>query len=422
VTPGLAGGVFRLELAPPETLGRRLQYALLSLSEDAEVDPYAGHAVFPSAGSYVELVEEALEALRPLELQAGAAGRRCDGARVRGFDCCRLHRGPSLYSAGRRGTVGGARYAGDYLALAQAGLARCPYTTSQGKQTLAWVHAAVSYADLVLERGAPLGGSASELPWLAKATLFGKLRAPGGGRRPRSGGWGSLDTLGSILLGGSLAFLGSQRLGKQGGSAEFLLVPDAPHPGYAVLRDLLLAGGVSSSAPVRAARLASDYPVSLEVALAVELASELASRLGPASEAAYLLEAARLESAATLVTVSPQQRPLVRGSLPLTTIVYRAFRPGSVRLLLRLARLARGAAAQKALQGLRDLVGGCVNSVFLQAMAGRWGDHLAGCVRGLTAAAQQARRKRLEELAGVMEALASSLAGDYRALARGARA
>ncbi|MEB2835839.1 MAG: hypothetical protein GSR80_001080 [Desulfurococcales archaeon] len=402
----MASAGFKLELAPPETLGRRFQLALLSLDPGLyTLNATAGYAAFTSPDDYVELVEEALGALRALESESP---RKCKPTQVAGIDCCKLHRGPKLYTAG----------ASDYTLLRSAGFTRCAYSTSTGKESIAWSHAAVSYAAMVLDSGGPLGGAAKGLPWLAKSTVFGKVRVAGGGRQAggrRSGSQVSLDTLGSVLLGGAIAFLWSQRVGRD--NLEFYLVPDAVHRGYAALRELMVGRGLRDGVAYRAARLASELPVSIEVALALALAVELAEHYKPARELAAYTEVEELERAATVVTVTPQQRPMVRSTIPLTSILYAAYDGTTLREVLALAWASRG--APRGLEGLRDAVGGCINAMFLQAMHARDSDHLSGCIRSLAALADAAHRRGLREWESRLGRLAWRLARDYLEMARG---
>ena len=407
--------VYKLPLAPPETLGRRFQYALLSLRPDlSTIDPTGGYAIFQDQSDYLELLEEALDSMR--KLQVGRPKGGCEN--LMGVDCCMLHRGPSLYAAGKRGVVGGQKATGDYYIMLAAGLGKCLYTTGRGKKTVAWTHAAVSYVYEATSRGSPLGGGIIDLPWLAKATLFGKTRVSGGGSKggPRSVVRPTVDTLGSILLGGSISFLWGQRLGDS--TIEFYLVPEAVSEGYSTLRDLMLKQGITGGSIARASRLASDYPVSLEVALALTLASDLARRFGPAKKLASLRQVEELERTATIVTLTPQQRPMVRSAIPLSTLVYASYSDRSIYSMLDAARYATTPGVSRNLQGIREVIGGCINHMLLQALHRRYSDHLSMCIRNLVTAMEQASNKGLSEFSQLLSRLARSLASDYMELAR----
>ncbi|GAB6148793.1 hypothetical protein [Stetteria hydrogenophila] len=399
--------IFKLPLAPAETLGRRFQYALLSLGDPGRVtvDEASGYAVFQSPDDYVEIVNNALGLISSLTVARRVKGECTDT--VRGINCCLLHSGPTLYRIG----------SGDARLLASAGFTACPYTTSAGKKTVAWNHAAVSYADAVLSRGAPLGGQARDLPWLAKATIFGKVRTTGGGsdwkkRRAEA----TLDTLGSILLGGAVSFLWRGRIGDS--TLEAYLTPDSVNTEFGRLRDVMLFKGLQDSTVARAARLVNTYPVSFEVAVSIALAEDLVDNLGSAEQLAYG-EAASLERAASLVMVEAQMRPMVRSSTPLSTVVYYTFgRNGrTVKSVMRLASTATRYANK--VNGLRDAVGGCLAAIYLQAASLGAADHLSHCLRNLRSAADQARANDLTDLAESIEWAIRLLASDYTAIAAG---
>jgi len=410
--------VFKLPLAPPETLGRRFQYALLSIDPRlSKIKPMDGYAIFNDVSNYIDLVDKALARIRGLQVK-----QKSSEIQIRGIDCSSLHKGPNLYAAGKKQKISGKTFFGDYLILTKAGFTVCPYTTGKGITTIAWTHAAVSYADLVLTKGQPLMGVAEDLPWLAKATLFGKIRTASGGQAPPKTRRYSLDVLGSILLGGALSFLWSQRFGDS--TVEFYLVPDVVHEGFASLRDLMLQRGLNEGTAAKATWLASEYPVSLEVALAIAIADDLAAKYGSASQLSTLQAAEKLEKAANIMVVTPQKRPMVRSVTPLSTTIYVAYEPTSISSAMSTARLAlqslgaKKQKKQKELAGLRDLIGRCINSMYLQAIHCKWADHLSSCIRGLLAASEQARRSGLAKLADALEDSAHSLSRDYLKIVR----
>lgn len=403
---------FELPLAPAETLGRRFQYAFLSLDPDlAIVDEAQDRVLFKRISDYLDLVNKALNLIKQLTVSKANIGKHSNVI-VRGINCDELHEGPRLYRAG----------AGDYTLLEkEAKFTNCPYTNPRGrrkrKTKVAWIHAAVSYADQVLSQGSLLGRKVDDLPWLAKATVFGKMRTVGGGqvfREKLEASKLTLDTLGSILLGGSISFLWSQRLGDS--TVEFYLVPNTVHKGYANLRNIMLARGFSKGSVARAVRLVSDYPVSLEVALALTLAQDLASSLGPASQISSYMDAAELEKAATLMTVTPQQRPMVTSVIPLSIAVYAAYSDKTLKVVSYAGYSA--SMVLKQIPGLRDVIGSCVGSMYLQAVNCRWSDHLSLCIRNLYTMADKAARDGYGDLAATLERLASRLSKDYLAMAR----
>ncbi len=406
--------IFRLPLAPPETLGRRFQYAFLSLEpEIVTLNLEAGYAEFASPSDYVDLVDKAVQRLSTLLLPSRQKG--CNGVTIRGIDCCRLHRGPTLYLAGKK--YGKARQ-GDAGLLAYLGFTSCPAPGKKGAG-VAWNHAALSYADMVLSRGEPLGGSAPDLPWLAKATLFSKARAAGGDVATRMSTL-TLDTVGSVLLGGAISFAGSYRLAgkKRGELTEFYLIPDTVTSAYARLRDLMLSKGLTGNVIAQAIRIVNELPVSTEIAIALTLAVELATQYGSASQLsrARLTEVEELEKAALLVTVNPQQRPMVTAATPLTMILYFTYRDTTLRQLISLARQARQYSNE--VEGLDALAANCVNAAYMQASYPCGADHIAHCIRGLEAAAQALERKGLSDPASLANSLTRNLATDYLAMIR----
>ncbi len=411
----MSQGGFTLPLAPPETLGRRFQYTLFSLDPSlVEVDPLRGEAYFKDPSDYVSLVEMALEALEPIKVDPV---KGCKPKTVGPIDCCSLHSGPRLYTAGVK----------DSALLEKAGFTSCMATTRKGQARVSWNHAAVSYAEKVVEKGGPLGGSTGDLPWLAKATLFSKIRGAGGGfepprRRGRAGqapGY-TRDTLGSILLGGALSLVYVWNL--KGASREIFLVPDFVNRNYHDLRSLVVGSDWRRGVMNYAARIASELPVSFEVAVAVALATELARKYGTAWELSDISAVESLEKAASLVTVAPQQRPMVVSVIPLSIVIYMAYHSSTLYALSDVVSsvIRPKSRVSEALQGVRDVVGGCINSMYLQAAYRGWSDHLSGCIRSLITAADQAENKGMGELAKSLRGLAERLTMDYARLVKGA--
>lgn len=401
---------FKLPLAPPNTLGRRFQYAFLSLDPDkARLYPSAGYVEFGSTSDYVELVRRTVQRIARLIRAQGRRGSRASCRVISvtdvSIDCCSLDRGPRLYRAGSRG---------DYGLLRSVDLNLCTRPGKRG-EAIAWVHAAISYAVKVLQNNGPLGGKISDLPWLAKATLFSKARLAGPGTQPglRTAGL-TLDSLGTVLLGGAIAYAGAETIGERRETLEFYIIPDTVAEVYITLRDLMIGTGVLDSTLIRAARLAKTFPVSLEAAASLVLAVSIAERYGSLEQlsSAQLAEVEQLDKSALVVTVTPQQRPLVRSAVPLTTALYFQYNSRTLRLMLKVAQqLAQQVMADRELSGAADVVGVCINTLLLHVYS-QDASHLAHCIRGLESIAVSLEDKGQYDLASSIYRLIGMLVHD----------
>jgi len=391
------GGSFALRLAPEYTLGRRFQMALLSFAP-GEVLVRGDEAVLESAEDYVAAVESAARHVKErLELRKARAN--CKGGTLElevlgTIDCCRYPGTPKLYTAG----------ASDYRLLQE----------SLGVNS--WICAALVYADRVLARGAPLGGQAKDLPWLAKVSLFSNVRGPGGGKgggkKRKGAAVYSLDTLGSVLLGGAAGFLGGYRLGG-GDQAEFYLLPEAPSQGYATLLDALSLGGPNKGPQGNlagaASWLASIAPVSLEAAVGAVAAAKLAEAGGTAGGLGFrnVLGEAKL-----YLVRSGGKRPLAAEGLPLTDAYLEVPGPGAVQALLRLAWEAERRRRESG--GALEAVAGCLNAALLDAASPCSSTGLQGCLRDLDSLAKSPSLWRGAR--GVAERAAEAEKEVYRSL------
>ncbi len=356
-----------IRLVGPETLGRRFQYAFLSMADTVEVYPARGVAVFPTVDDYVETVEKALQAVvRGLDWGPSSQGRQgCQGPSfsVGGLviDCCRIDRGPSVYAMGKRI---------DVEVFRRAGLDKCYYSLTGGRRrgggpTIGWAHAAISYALKVLGKGGPLGSKPEyDVPWLAKASLFGKTRSMAGAREAKAIQV-DVDSLGTILLGGSLAYLGSHRVTGAGGgeTVEFYVIPDYVSDTYRVLREVSVYQGIRDNLASRLARLVSELQVGVEQALALSYGSLLVEQ----SQLVTGIGAGRLLAAGKLYIVESGRRPQVRDGVPLTDILNRFYGDRLVKhawWFAREALSARGDVGSYA----RRAASTCINMLFLQTM------------------------------------------------------
>ncbi|MEB3787975.1 MAG: hypothetical protein GSR78_04375 [Desulfurococcales archaeon] len=404
----MAQEVFRLNLLPEEAFGRRLQYAFLSMayegSADARVRVYydRGYADFDSVEGYVRVVREALSRIVSSLKRENRSG--CPVPPVGGVDCCMLDRGPSLYTSG----------ASDLKLLREAGFTRCPYITAKGEESVSWVHAAVSYALRVMEEG-PLGGRAEHgIPGLAKVTVFSSVRGSGV-RREAKNIRVDLDALGTVLLGGALAYLGSHRMSESGGDRlEFLLVPDRPGFEYKVFRDIASADGLGGNLAARAAMLVSGLGVGVEQALSVSLAILL-------NKHRDMLRGVGVEDrvvgSARLYTVSSGQRPMLRGGLPLSTVVYKAYSWSLLGRLAEAASYARRIRGGDKARAFSSALAECMNDMFLQASAPCHTSFLADCARLLSQVSHDEGlpSEARERAAGLLEAVSR----DYESLTGG---
>ena len=354
-----------VRLAPPYTLGRALQYAAFSsvipvggtsdvvVDEDYEVVRVRRPVVFQ------RLAEAVVEvALQYFARRAPSGG--CEGATLPfpslgvEIDCCRLDTGPRLYSFGKKR---------DADVLLRAGLDDCYTIGEKGAKRVTWTGGAMSYARRLLERGGPLGGRAEDLPTLAKATLFSRYKTPTGyvnaEKIPVD-----LDTLGTVLLGGVLAFLGRQ------GATEYYLLPSAPVGGYRLIADLLRIA--TSPRPYLIAR---ELPVGLEAALSLELSYRILN-----GEARIDLAGSVISRSRVLV-VDAGRRPLVLGSIPLTLLPARVFGASSLDRLLQLA--VQSLRAGNGSTGLRDAAAGCLRAAVAFSSNPCGDETLLACIRDL---------------------------------------
>jgi len=398
---------FALKLAPPETLGRRFQFSLLSVDPGlASVDIERGIAWFNGEGDYVALVEKALKKIVDY-MSTRKAPQACRGGIVGGINCCALDAGPRLYTAG----------GGDVKLFREAGLTKCVYVTRAGKPNPggSWTHAAVSYAVEVVNARGPLPSPRRyNLPWLAKATLFSHIRGPPGTTERKLGDV-DINTLGSTLLGGSLSFLGSWVTGgdPRRDRIEFFLVSEAVSQAYNTLRDVAVYKGYGRSLAAIASRLAREVPVSLEIAVFLALAVKLAQKLGPVSQLSNYEDPLEISSSSLLVTITPQQRPMVRSAMPLSPLLYYSYRPSTLFEVDSIAEnvgLLQGRGTAQ-VSGLRDLLGKCISKMYLQASYPQ-SEHLADCIRDLASLADHAHSKGNAGLGRRLWRLIDLLTGD----------
>ncbi len=361
-----------IQLAPPSTLGRLLQYAFLSLAADKVImDPAAGLAVFESPSIYAATVRKAVNSIIGAASEVRRRGCRSSGLStplLGGRDCCSLPGGPQLYAAGRKEET-------DQAVFQAAGLDLC-HTVETGKKIVSWNAAAVSYAVRVIQSGGPLDRSQKyPMPWLARATFFSYERAPGGSRPLNY--MVALDTLGTILLGGSLAHTARAVVDEERRTkVEAYLLPDYVSGDYEAYRGIALLRDPTSNPMEEALGLARRLPVSLEAAFAPTLTSTAAS----VGARARLLQ---VSTAARIHLVSTGNRPTYQGTLIVPVDALNYYSDGTLRVLLDLARTA--ARSRKAMD--IEAAASCINSLFLQAQAPCQADHLAGCMSILAALA-----------------------------------
>lgn len=394
-----------MKLAPEETLGRRFQYAFASIALargiGVKVDPAKGVMEFPSGHSYHMAVEtasryivDALTQRRPI------SGCRSE-ARIHGVDCCTLNPGPQLYAAG-------GKY--ESAIFIDAGLTAYSIEV-RGKKQVRWTHAALSYAAIVAGKRGPVGGGSYDIPWTAKATLFSKRRAPlpGIGKVRHAV---DIDTLGTILLGGALSYLGRYRAGAA--DIEYYLVPEYPSEGYARIRAIASLGGVGVSSDSNLAGIITWLTSGLSVSFEAALAAGVAAKIAQAAVDAEKLDREGVAGTTRLVTIRPQQRPMVTGSSPLTLSVALSFSGDTVSTALSLAGsvMAQMRRAPEGLLGAEHAVSRCINALFLQSQDPCWTDHLVECVRELDALSASARGP----VAGLSARLKGLLVRDYERL------
>jgi len=373
--------IVRIRLLDPEMLGRRFQYAFLSFANRVEVRPDLGEAIFPSEDEYVSTVEAALDAIiRALSWPENAKKKSkcpdyeidCDGT----IKCTSLDRGPNLYQAGKKS---------DRRTLKAAGLTTCKYYTSKCDEGVAWVHAAVSYACMVLSRGGPLGGGARyDIPWLARATLFSKIRSVRGTSEARTKTI-DIDTLGTVLLGGALSYLGRHRLGDS--DIEFYVLPDYVSEAYRALREIAALDGITGNLAARVANTVKNLGAGFEQALALATATLASKHEARAQEMGVDVNEAL--ASGKLYTIQSGQRVQVRAGVPLPNALLKAYTPETLKALdwfIDESLKARGDAKSH----VKNAAVTCLNAMFLQAISSGVGElYIKDCMRVLAALLDQ---------------------------------
>ena len=334
--------------------------------------------------------------------------RGCNTPPVDGVDCCLLDPGPQGYRAGR---ISDARI---FEALADG-------CKADGR--IGWSHAAVGYALQVLRKGGPLMRVGRlDLPGLAKATLFSvsrdqSLEAKEARLDP--------DSLGLLLLGGALAFLGGHRVGDA--RLEFFLVPPAPLEAYEELHAIAVHGGLDRGLGAKVAWLLSQLPLSLEPALLAATAWQIleagarAEQLRRGALASGRLVLNRLSGAA--------RRPMLVEGLSLSDALLHVFSEHSLRLLLALTAAARGLPDTGQLrlrQAAEAALAACVDDMSREALS-PCGFHVYRCARELRTFADRLadalkRGVKIRDGGRVLELaekLVSSIAGDLGRRCRG---
>lgn len=360
----------RIALLPKEMLGRRFQYAFLSLGIDIIYINYEqGYAEFNSSEDYVFLVEKALEQIRT-SLVTQRAPRDCQGPILNGLSCCHLDGGPKLYKHDKDVKT----------AIMQSTSFKCNYSTSSDNRIAKWTHLAVSYALEVINKDSPLNEPKDlTVPLLARASLFSRLRGVGiktETKKVRN----NIDTLGTVLLGGALSFLGRFNLSRKGqDQAEFYLLPDKPSETYNILREIAALQGLSGNLAAIAIGIIKEIEVSIEAAISLALALLLYRN----KERVEAIGAPSLVYDTKLYTVSPgANRPMIRGGIPLSLIFYQTYTEKTLKQLQSLLYLAGSQKLDK--QTRRDLqsaLSTCIHSLYLQAQNPCHGEFMVDCSR-----------------------------------------
>ncbi len=394
----------RIKLLPTAYMGRRMQYALLSLSPLAgDMDRLSYTLLSGEARlSQVEFSTLIYQALGFITNSLRATQRGCRGPTLADIDCCSISGGPTLYTSG----------ANDRRILENAGLVDC-YIVREARRgksgpVIGWTHAAISYAFKVLQGGVEDGERRYDLPMLAKASLFSRSRGYTGTWETRNYK-ATLHELGTALLGGAIAYLGRQRLsegGDRGSSIEFYLLPDRPSNEYKALASLASIGSLGGNLAARAARLARagvslEAAISLAFAVMARMYSNKLSGLNPASVA----------GSARIYMVSTGQRPMIRGGIPISPVLYATY---TGQTLKRLYNIAAGPDSS-----LKDAAVNCVNKLFLQAQAGPHGDYIVDCARSLEGALTAQKGRSPPDLVDEAVRLLESLHQEYSRIARG---
>jgi len=395
----------RIRLLPQAYMGRRMQYALLSLSPLADDPDRLSYTLLSGEAklSRAELTTLVTQAIGFIANSLRAAQRNCRGSTLAGIDCCSISGGPTLYTSG----------ANDRKILERAGLVDCHVVKEAKKgrtgQIIGWTHAAISYAVKVLQSEVDGERREYDLPMLAKASLFSRSRG-------YTGSWetknykATLHELGTTLLGGAIAYLGRQRVsegGDRGGSIEFYLLPDRPSEEYRALASLASMGSLGGNLAARAARLARTG-VSLEAAISLSFAV----MAGMYSSKLSGLNPALVAGSARIYMVGTGQRPMIRGGIPISPAFYTTYTSPTIRRLYNIATNAGN--------NLKNAAVNCVNKLFLQAQSGPYGDHIIDCARELEGAISALKDKEArEDLVGEARRLLESLHYEYARIVRG---
>ncbi|NPA96601.1 MAG: hypothetical protein GXO32_03245 [Crenarchaeota archaeon] len=382
-------------------LGRRFQYAFLSFADNVDVRPDLNIASFESKEEFVKTVRLALETILASLMWPETTRKKskCPPYRLSkiGYEleCTRLDRGPNLYQAGKKS---------DYRTLQTAGLNVCKYINQKCQDTVAWIHAAVSYALLVLEKGGPIGGEPEyDILWLARATLFTMIRNVKGAVEAKDKKI-NIDTLGTVLLGGAISYLGSQKVSDQ--QLEFYVLPEYVSRAYRALRQIAAVGGITSNLAAKVADLTRNLSVSFEQAVALATAvftikyAHIATKLG--------ISIGEALGSGKLYTIQTGNRAQVRAGVPLSNLLREAYRGHTLEKLDWFVGEALRQGDKDAASAAKNAASTCIHSLFLQALAGVSGElYLKDCMRDLLAVYEYDKSSR--ELKRAARSLLSSL-------------
>ena len=379
----------RITLLPKEMFGRRLQYAFLSLgSDDVYINYEQGYAEFSTPDDYVFLVEKALEQIRTaLATQRGP--RDCQGPILNGLSCCHLDGGPKLYGNDKDIKT----------AIIQSTSFKCNYSTPRGDKLAGWTHLAVSYALEVIDKDGPLNEPNSlTVPLLAKASLFSRLRGVGI-KTEKKKVKNNIDTLGTVLLGGALSYLGRFNLSRKGqDQAEFFLLPDKPSETYNILREIAALQGLSGNLAAIATTIIKEIGVSAEAAISLALALLLYRNKERVEE----IGAPTLVYNTKLYTVSPgANRPMVRGGIPLSLIFYQTYSERTLKQLQSLLYLAGTRKLdEQTRKDLQSALATCIHSLYLQAQNPCHGEFMVDCSRIVSSIEPNKKMKSIRDNLG----------------------
>ncbi len=399
-------GVFTLRLAPPYTLARYMQYAFLSVDVDPDKWVFHPDRDMVEYKLYKYFVDHVAKA-------ASLSGLK---------DCQNVPLGPSLYKLDIRDVIS---------KLPSELVSQCGGAT-EGKPVIRnWNQAAAGYA-LSVQAGELQVDGGIKLPMLGVVTVFSSVRGMEYEKQV------DIHTLGTTLLGGSLAFAGIQGSRRQGGeSYEYFLIPEQPYEGYLTLRAMAWVSGdregrrpVSSGLVWTMAQLVEELNVSPDIALAFATAVSLAY---------YLREAGRIDPSvflygSQLVTIAPGgNRPNMRSTTPLTPLLYQYYGAGrgesSILLVHRLVRSLLGASGarrqdvENKISSLRKTLGQCIHDMYMQASYPCESQHLHHCIRDLVPLAVDADLSPIvsDERGNMIERLIGRLRADYEQMQGGCR-